>query len=171
MGTLAMPAASAAGRGELLGHSALNTKYELMLNSLDARGPRKRRRSVSVSPDDAKTPATGSPLSKRIKLSRGRGQSGLKVEVFKGSSNISSRASSMDGDEDDEDDDDDSSRSGLAIDNDEKLEDDEDLDERAQGEEEDEINADMRDATDDDTGDEEDEDDDDDFLARDIEFG
>lgn len=53
--------------------------------------------------------------------------------------------------------------------NEDKLEDDSDLEERAEGEELDEIEGDMRDATDDEDRDS--EDDDDDFLARDIEFG
>ena len=117
-----------------------------------------------MSSDDARFIGgnTGSPLSKRLKLSRDRqGQSGLKVEVFQDHSNATSDA----GDDDDDDSED------LSIDAD-RLEDDNDLERRAQDEEFEEIEAGMRDATDDEEGESDDEDDDDDdFLARDIEFG
>jgi len=116
-----------------------------------------------VSSDDVRLIGgnTGSPLSKRLKLSRDRqGQSGLKVEVFQDHSNVASSA----GDDDDDDDDD---SEDLSVD----AEDDNDLERRARDEEFEEIEAGMRDATDDEEGDSDDEDDDDDFLARDIEFG
>lgn len=135
--------------------------------SLDRRN-RKRRRSPSASSSEESGArvgknGTGSPLSKRLKLSRDRqGQSRLKVEVFQETSNHSTPASSEIGDDDDDD--------GASSMNEDKLEDDSDLEERAEGEELDEIEADMRDATDDEDGGSE-EDDDDDFLARDIEFG
>jgi TATA-binding protein-associated factor Taf7 len=130
------------------------------------RTPRKRRRSVSVSSDDFRYigDKTGSPLSKRLKLSRDRrGQSGLKVEVFQNHSNATSGVSN------DADDDDDSEDLDASAEEDDRLEDD-DAERRAQDEELEEIEADMRDATDDEEG-ESDESDDDDFLARDIEFG
>lgn len=142
--------------------------FFLPVNFSFDRGNRKRRRSPSASSSEESgvrvgKNGTGSPLSKRLKLSRDRqGQSKLKVEVFQETSNHSTPASSEIGDDDDDD--------GASSMNEDKLEDDSDLEERAEGEELDEIEADMRDATDDeDCGSE--EDDDDDFLARDIEFG
>lgn len=122
---------------------------------------------MSVSSDDTRFlgEKTGSPLSKRLKLSRDRqGQSGLKVEVFQDHSNVTS-----DADDDDEDDGDDGEQLGVGTEDD-GLEDDNDLERRARVEEREEIEAGMRDATDDES-ESEDEDDDDDFLARDIEFG
>lgn len=112
---------------------------------------RKRRRSPSASSEESSFQAgkTGSPLTKRLKLSRDRrGQSKLKLQVFQDSSNHSSPGSSVAGDEDDNEDDDDASSM-----NEDKLEDDDELEERAEEEELEEIEGDMRDATDDEEGD------------------